>query len=397
MTNMQNRTGWITWVLATAVVSLSGCSSKDSNNNANAGGQSGVCQQGETRECVGPAACKGAQACQLDLTWTNCDCGNGTGGSGNGGASNSTSAGGATQNNTGGNTSGGGAQPTGGAGNGTGGVVNPGTGGNPTTSTGGSATTGGAPVGTGGSSVTTTGGASSSAGGNGTTGGVAPTGGTSAVAGGTTSGAGGSTSVSPYISETDGRATDPAHSISGAIYTFSDSGGTRISPDCSTSGTCFGSTGPTTTFRAYGTAARVLDSSGGDCHLSTDTCDWTTYWGGALAIAPNQAANSTSPPSAWDGSAYTGLTFSIVIDAMPTNLRLFVNLTDGTQYCAAVTTSKTYTFLWGDLYTNCWSTADTKLAGTALTKIKEITWQVGTNASESMPFDFTISNVKINP
>ena len=86
---------------------------------------------------------------------------------------------------------------------------------------------------------------------------------------------------------------------------------------------------------------------------------------------------------------------------MPTNLRMFVNLTDSpeTQYCVAVTAPKTYTFLWGDLYTNCWdSTAmQTKLAGTALTKIKEITWQVGTNASGSVPFDFTISNVKINP
>jgi len=117
-------------------------------------------------------------------------------------------------------------------------------------------------------------------------------------------------------------------------------------------------------------------------------------------MAPNQPA-SAADPLAWDGSAYTGVTFTIAIDAMPPNLRMYVNLTDDpeTSYCIAVTTSKTYTFLWGDLVTNCWdSTAtQTKLAGTALTKIKEITWQVGTNASGSVPFDFIVSNVKINP
>ena len=113
----------------------------------------------------------------------------------------------------------------------------------------------------------------------------------------------------------------------------------------------------------------------------------------------NQPADATDP-LAWDGSAYTGISFNLSITEMPSNVRLYVNLTDGTSYCIGVTQTKTsYTFLWGDLYTNCWDTTltQTKLAGTALAKIKEITWQVGTNASGSMPFDFIVSNVKINP
>jgi hypothetical protein len=60
---------------------------------------------------------------------------------------------------------------------------------------------------------------------------------------------------------------------------------------------------------------------------------------------------------------------------------------------------QTYSFTWTPLLTNCWdSTAtETKLSGTALTQIGEFAWQVGTNASQTMPFDFCVSNVKINP
>ena len=56
------------------------------------------CQPGDTRECVGPAACRGGQQCRADGLWGTCDCGtqggtssieasggNGTGGQGNGG------------------------------------------------------------------------------------------------------------------------------------------------------------------------------------------------------------------------------------------------------------------------------------------------------------------------
>jgi hypothetical protein len=41
-----------------------------------------VCAQGETRECVGPGQCSGAQQCGSDGLWGACDCGTGTGGAG---------------------------------------------------------------------------------------------------------------------------------------------------------------------------------------------------------------------------------------------------------------------------------------------------------------------------
>ena len=56
----------VTLVLAGA---LPGCSG-DSIGAAN-------CQQGDTRECVGPGACQGTQQCTEQGTWSDCDCGSG--------------------------------------------------------------------------------------------------------------------------------------------------------------------------------------------------------------------------------------------------------------------------------------------------------------------------------
>ncbi len=51
------------------------------------GGSSGaLCVSSETRACVGPAACSGVQQCSEDgRSWSDCDCGDGTGGEGTGG------------------------------------------------------------------------------------------------------------------------------------------------------------------------------------------------------------------------------------------------------------------------------------------------------------------------
>jgi len=57
-----------------------------SNGGATSGGRTSAgfsgdgtvlaeCQSGETRACVGPAACKGGQACGKDQRWDVCDCG----------------------------------------------------------------------------------------------------------------------------------------------------------------------------------------------------------------------------------------------------------------------------------------------------------------------------------
>jgi alpha-tubulin suppressor-like RCC1 family protein len=111
------------------------------------GGSSGtVCTRGDTRTCVGPGGCRGAQACLRDGSgWDACDCGAGTAG-----AAGSASAGSAGQATGGGVATGG---TGGGSSGGTGGGSSGGTGGGSSGGTGGGSSggTGGGSSGTGGS------------------------------------------------------------------------------------------------------------------------------------------------------------------------------------------------------------------------------------------------------
>ncbi|HEY2409710.1 MAG TPA: hypothetical protein VGI10_27080 [Polyangiaceae bacterium] len=57
-----------------------GCGSSTTSLPVGAGGRGGeaaVCAPGDTRACVGPAACVGGQRCGSDGMWGVCDCGTG--------------------------------------------------------------------------------------------------------------------------------------------------------------------------------------------------------------------------------------------------------------------------------------------------------------------------------
>lgn len=88
--------------LALAALFGSACGSDDSS-----GDSKGKCSQGDTRACLGPGACNGAQSCAANGQWSACDCGGATGGSGGasggtGGSSGSAGGGGLGGTNTGG-------------------------------------------------------------------------------------------------------------------------------------------------------------------------------------------------------------------------------------------------------------------------------------------------------
>jgi len=378
MSNSNNFSLQFAWALASLSLSLVGCSSKDSANN---GGQSnGVCTQGATRECLGPAACKGAQICQADFTWTSCDCGpSGTGGSAGTTGGSATSDTSPSTSNTAMGGAGGGAAATGGVTSsvGTGGATSGETGGHTSAATGGTVST---PA-TGGATSAATGGTSSSAG----TGGTTPAGG--AAAGGSSS--------SPYLVADSGWISDPAHGLQGPLFTYADSGGSNITPNCDT-GTCFNATGKITQFCVTGQVAKALDSSGYSCELTSDLCNWTKYWGATLAINANQAVAATTP-SAWDASKYTGLSFAITVNTQPPNLRVYLNLVDGSQFCYQFTATKTYSLTWSQFKTNCYTTGGTAPTAANLTQVQSIAWQSGTNASQTGFFDFCVDQVKILP
>ena len=81
------------WV---AAVLIAACGDDDSGsspgNDGGAGGPSSVAcgVVGRSTACTGPGGCQGAQVCQADGSFSDCDCGSGTAGRGAGGASGST-------------------------------------------------------------------------------------------------------------------------------------------------------------------------------------------------------------------------------------------------------------------------------------------------------------------
>jgi hypothetical protein len=255
------------------------------------------------------------------------------------------------------------------------------------------------PVATGGAIVAGTGGAMAVGSGGAivATGGVVSKGGAT----GTIPGGGGIDGgvVSAYITGKDGWATDPAHQVQGPVYTYTDDGGSNIYPACTaTAGvttTCFKGTGTATQFCASGTVALALTADGYNCQLTSDSCDWSTYWGAAMAINLNQSPDAADG-AAWNGSAYSGVSFDIAVSAMAANLRAYVTLLDGTQYCYAISSSKTYTLSWSQFRRDCYTTGGAALSGTALTQIKSLAWQSGTDATSARAFDFCVDHVKIN-
>ncbi len=133
-----------------------GGASSQMGGSPSTGGDAGTpdrvtCDPGDTRECVGPGACRGGQICAGNGTWEECDCGAATGGApGAGGAT-----GGATQ--SGGNVGTGGEAI--GGGSATGGASDGGAATGGETGAGGGEPAGGTPAGGGTSGAGTSGGA----------------------------------------------------------------------------------------------------------------------------------------------------------------------------------------------------------------------------------------------
>lgn len=119
--------------LASAPVALLFLASCGNSSHADPSDDAGRCAIGDTRECVGPAACKGAQVCLPDRVWSACDCGN----SGQGGGAATSGSGGSDTGSAGGKSGQDASQTGGTSGNaGTGGTVG-------STGAGGTAGTGG--------------------------------------------------------------------------------------------------------------------------------------------------------------------------------------------------------------------------------------------------------------
>jgi hypothetical protein len=136
------------------------------------------------------------------------------------------------------------------------------------------------------------------------------------------------------------------------------------------------------------------------------------FWGAAIALTLNQPPDtSVTPPVAgvampYDASMLDGFSFDLTGDMVPAPKDIRFNVEDAAgQYCnipthKVATNSNTFTFK--DEVKACYKIASppdgtNPTAETVQTKLIKISWQVVTNTSSTVPFNFCISNIRAIP
>jgi hypothetical protein len=255
---------------------------------------------------------------------------------------------------------------------------------------GSSASSGGAGVipSAGSSSLNTSGtGTTSTAGSSTTNGGASASGGTATSAGGSAGGA--SLPEGVPLTSADGWVDMASNTlgVQGAMFSFAD--------DASKMGLVEDFIGPDACIK--GTAAKV-DLK---CTPVAPAVDcYGQFWGAAIGLNLNQAIDPVTlqgsvTPMPFDASALKGFAFEITGTAVPTSLRFKVENASG-EYCNPAKKpilAGANTILFSDLMTECWKVGGMSAEG-AKSSLVKIAWQVVTNSSAAIPFDYCVSNVR---
>gem|GEM_PF-676184 len=254
--------------------------------------------------------------------------------------------------------------------------------------------------------------------GNGTGGSSTGTGGTGPGASGSSSTAGSSTTGGTATTGPEGVPITPvtgwiakesnALGIQGAAFSFSDTtsavGMTDNLKDATATTSCIKGTAAKVDMASDACVNKMFTAPATDCYGQ--------YWGAALGFNLNQAIDMTlvppagGKPAAFDASLIKGFYFEISdhddhsgVVPGPSALRFKVNDSDDKEYCntsALKVKSGANTVLFSDLTTECWAPTDmsSKITADVEKKFIKIAWQVVTNASSTVPFDFCVGNVK---
>lgn len=252
--------------------------------------------------------------------------------------------------------------------------------------------------------------------GNGTGGSATGTGGTGPGAGGGASVAGSGTTpgggmsgegvpitpVSGWIAKESN-----ALGIQGAAFSFADTtsivGMTDNLKDATATTSCIKGTAAKVDMASDKCVNKMFDPPATDCYGQ--------YWGAALGFNLNQAIDMTlvppagGTPMAFDASLIKGFYFEITdhddhTGMVPAPSALRFKVDDGSkEYCntaALKIKSGVNTVLFSDLTTECWAPTDasSKITPDVEKKFIKIAWQVVTNSSAAVPFDFCVGNVR---
>jgi len=219
------------------------------------------------------------------------------------------------------------------------------------------------------------------------------TGNSSGGSGGGTSAAG--VPLTPMMGWVDGMSNDLK--IQGAFFTYADDT-TKMSVTDDTMSSA--------KICIKGTAAKVMML----CTIVAPAVDcYGTYWGAAIGFNLNQpnVPDPSDPtgmkmmggmPMPYDASAIKGFSFDVDGATIPLPTQFRFNIEDATtQYCtpgAKGVKPGTNTYMFTDVVSKCYATPPGPDASTIQKGVVKISWQVVTNTSSTVPFDFCISNVR---
>lgn len=255
----------------------------------------------------------------------------------------------------------------------------------------------------GGSSSDTTGGTgaiavaghtSTTAGANSTAGtGVIPSGGTDSGGG---SGGTGTLAAGVPLAPMDGWVDGASNTlkIQGAMFDYGDPtslmGETK---DFTGTKACIKGTAAKVDLKSMACSTKMFTPPATDCYGE--------YWGAAIGLNLNQAIDMTTMmggmPMAFDASGITGFSFTISGAAVPTSLRFKVEDASG-EFCSPKTVPVKLganTINLSQLVQMCWMPPTPPVsAETAKKGLIKIAWQVVTDTSGTIPFDYCVEDLR---
>ena len=161
-----------------------------------------------------------------------------------------------------------------------------------------------------------------------------------------------------------------------------------------------------------GTAAQV-DMASDACVNKTLTPPATDcygeYWGSAIGLNLNQPLDMTTDPPMggtplpYDASALKGFSFELSGNTVPPPSAMRFKVDDGiTEFCNPPSSKLKVgvnTVLFSELAKYCWTTTNppSPTAETVQSRLVKLVWQVVTNSSATVPYDFCVSNLRALP
>jgi hypothetical protein len=242
-----------------------------------------------------------------------------------------------------------------------------------------------------------TGGSGPQVAGTNATAGTPATGGTGVIPmGGTGTGGTGTATEGVPLTPTDGWVDAASNTlmIQGAMFEYADPTSLMgLMPDFVGTHACIKGTAAKVDMASMACATKTFTPPATDCYGE--------YWGAAIGLNLNQPIDPVTEmgadPMPFNASAIKGFSFKISGTAVPVSLRFKVEDASG-EFCSPKTVPVKLgenTIMLSQLIKECWKPVATAAnADSAKSALIKIAWQVVTDTTASIPFDYCVEELR---